>query len=53
LRDLAIDGDDLIAIGYDPGPAIGHTLRALLDEVVRDPAANTREHLLARAKELK
>jgi tRNA nucleotidyltransferase (CCA-adding enzyme) len=53
LRDLAIDGDDLIGIGYKPGPAIGHALRALLDEVVREPAANTPEHLLARAKELK
>ena len=52
LRDLAIDGDDLIAAGYKPGPAIGHTLRALLDEVVREPAANTRDHLLKRAKEL-
>ena len=52
LRDLAIDGDDLIAAGYKPGPAIGHTLRALLDEVVREPAANTRDHLLQRAKEL-
>lgn len=52
LRDLAIDGDDLIAVGYKPGPGIGHTLRALLDEVVRDPAANARDHLLQRAKEL-
>ena len=52
LRDLAIDGDDLIALGYKPGPAIGHTLQALLDEVVREPAANTRDHLLQRAKEL-
>jgi tRNA nucleotidyltransferase (CCA-adding enzyme) len=53
LRDLAIGGDDLIEIGYKPGPPVGHTLRALLEEVVRDPAANTREHLLKRARELK
>jgi tRNA nucleotidyltransferase (CCA-adding enzyme) len=52
LRDLAIDGDDLIAIGYTPGPALGRTLRTLLDEVVRDPDLNTREQLLARAREL-
>jgi tRNA nucleotidyltransferase (CCA-adding enzyme) len=52
LRDLAISGDDLMAIGYKPGPEVGHTLRALLDEVVREPAANTRDHLLKRAREL-
>jgi tRNA nucleotidyltransferase (CCA-adding enzyme) len=52
LRDLAIGGDDLIAIGYRPGPAMGRALRALLDEVVRDPSLNTREELLARAKDL-
>jgi tRNA nucleotidyltransferase (CCA-adding enzyme) len=53
LRDLAIGGDDLIAIGYKPGPAVGRTLRALLDDVVKTPELNTREALLARAKELK
>jgi tRNA nucleotidyltransferase (CCA-adding enzyme) len=53
LRDLAIGGDDLIAIGYEPGPAIGKTLRELLDEGVRDPELNTREQLLARARELR
>jgi tRNA nucleotidyltransferase (CCA-adding enzyme) len=52
LHDLAIGGDDLIEIGYKPGPAIGHTLRALLDDVVREPELNSRETLLARAKEL-
>jgi tRNA nucleotidyltransferase/poly(A) polymerase len=53
LRDLAIGGDELIGIGYKPGPAIGRTLRALLDEVVKTPELNTREKLLARAKALK
>jgi tRNA nucleotidyltransferase (CCA-adding enzyme) len=52
IRDLAIDGNDLIAIGFKPGPAIGKTLRELLDEVIRDPARNTREQLLSRAQEL-
>jgi tRNA nucleotidyltransferase (CCA-adding enzyme) len=53
LRDLAIGGDDLIGVGYKPGPAIGRTLRTLLDDVVKAPELNTREHLLARAEELK
>jgi tRNA nucleotidyltransferase (CCA-adding enzyme) len=53
LRDLKIGGDDLLALGFERGPAIGRALRTLLDEVVRDPASNTRRHLLERAKELK
>jgi tRNA nucleotidyltransferase (CCA-adding enzyme) len=52
LRDLAVSGDDLVALGYPPGPQIGSTLQALLQEVVRDPALNTREYLLARGREL-
>jgi tRNA nucleotidyltransferase (CCA-adding enzyme) len=53
LRDLAVGGDDLLAIGFEPGPALGRTLRTLLDAVVRDPQLNTREQLLARAEELR
>ena len=52
LRDLAIGGDDLIALGYPPGPPIGRALQTMLDEVVTDPARNTRDHLLERAKEI-
>jgi tRNA nucleotidyltransferase (CCA-adding enzyme) len=53
LRDLAVRGDDLIAIGYRPGPAIGRALARLLDDVVRHPELNTREALLERARELR
>ncbi|MFL5927024.1 MAG: HD domain-containing protein [Gaiellaceae bacterium] len=49
LRDLAVGGDDLLGLGYQPGPAVGRTLRTLLDAVVRDPGLNTRDELLARA----
>jgi tRNA nucleotidyltransferase (CCA-adding enzyme) len=52
IRDLAVNGTDLIGVGYRPGPAIGHALRKLLDEVVRTPELNTKEQLLKRAKEL-
>jgi tRNA nucleotidyltransferase (CCA-adding enzyme) len=52
IRDLAVNGTDLIGIGYRPGPAIGHALRKLLDEVVRAPELNTKEQLLERAKRL-
>jgi tRNA nucleotidyltransferase (CCA-adding enzyme) len=52
LRDLAVGGDDLIELGYEPGPKIGRALQALLDDVIRDPSKNTRPQLLARAQEL-
>jgi tRNA nucleotidyltransferase domain 2 putative len=50
LADLAVDGTDLIELGYRPGPALGQTLADLLDEVVEDPSLNRRETLLARAE---
>ena len=51
LGDLAVDGNDLIELGFRPGPALGHTLHELLDAVVDEPALNTRDELLARAQE--
>jgi tRNA nucleotidyltransferase/poly(A) polymerase len=53
LRDLAVDGNDLIEAGFKPGPQLGRILDELLDAVVDEPALNTREELLARAKELR
>jgi tRNA nucleotidyltransferase/poly(A) polymerase len=52
LGQLAVDGSDLIELGVSPGPALGTLLETLLGEVVDDPAGNTRERLLARAREL-
>jgi tRNA nucleotidyltransferase (CCA-adding enzyme) len=48
--DLAIDGTDLIAAGFQPGPELGRVLADLLHDVVEDPARNTREELLRRAR---
>jgi tRNA nucleotidyltransferase (CCA-adding enzyme) len=50
LADLAVDGNDLIELGFKPGPELGHVLRDLLREVVDDPAKNTRAALLRRAR---
>lgn len=50
LGDLAVSGDDLIALGFRPGPALGTVLRELLDEVVDDPSLNTHVELVARAR---
>jgi tRNA nucleotidyltransferase (CCA-adding enzyme) len=52
LSDLAIGGDDLIEVGFTPGPALGRVLEQLLAIVVDEPALNTRDELLRRAKEL-
>ena len=52
LSDLAVSGDDLLALGYAPGPDLGAALRTLLTEVVDQPDRNTREGLLRRAEEL-
>ncbi len=49
LADLAIDGGDLIAAGFEPGPKLGRVLDLLLVEVVERPEGNTRELLLERA----
>jgi tRNA nucleotidyltransferase/poly(A) polymerase len=51
LRDLAVDGNDLIGIGFKPGPQLGRILHELLDAVVDEPELNTRDQLIARAKE--
>jgi tRNA nucleotidyltransferase (CCA-adding enzyme) len=50
LQDLAVDGSDLIAAGFTPGPELGRTLDELLNLVVEDPSLNTREQLLAEAE---
>lgn len=48
VADLAIDGDDLRQLGIRPGPVYGRLLASLLDDVLVQPAHNTREWLLAR-----
>ena len=51
LADLAVDGSDLLALGYREGPELGKVLSALLDDVVEEPSRNSKEWLLERAKE--
>jgi tRNA nucleotidyltransferase (CCA-adding enzyme) len=53
VRDLAVDGNDLIQAGFTPGPALGRALAALLEDVIKEPALNTREELLRRATGLR
>lgn len=50
IRDLAIDGNDLIALGFEPGPRIGQVLESLLDVVLEEPEMNQAGTLLEKAK---
>ena len=46
LKDLTVNGRDVIAAGIAPGPKVGRVLNALLEQVVCDEIANSREALL-------
>ena len=50
VKDLAVSGNDLIAIGFTPGPDIRKCLQALLSSVQEETLPNTKEHLLSAAK---
>jgi putative nucleotidyltransferase with HDIG domain len=51
-RDLAIDGRDVMReLALEPGPAVGAVLERLLEAVLDDPRRNTREELLALARQ--
>ena len=52
LRDLAVNGKDLMNAGIKPGREMGRILNSLLDMVIEDPMMNSRERLLAAAAEL-
>jgi tRNA nucleotidyltransferase (CCA-adding enzyme) len=50
LSNLAINGNDLLAMGHPPGAPVGNTLRSLLNDVVDDPSLNTPEALTQHAQ---
>lgn len=45
VKDLAINGNDLIELGIEPGKEMGVILKKLLDKVIDDPDLNTKERL--------
>lgn len=47
LKDLAVKGGDLLAVGVERGPQIGETLNKLLELVLEEPEKNQKELLLA------
>ncbi len=46
IKDLAIGGNELMALGIPKGPYIGAVLEYLLEAVLDDPKQNSRERLL-------
>ena len=52
VKDLAVTGRDLMDAGIPEGPEVGRILRAALDEVLDDPAKNTREYIIRLARKM-
>jgi tRNA nucleotidyltransferase (CCA-adding enzyme) len=52
IRELAVKGQDLIALGCPAGPEVGKLLNKLLEAVMEDTVANERSALLGYAAEL-
>lgn len=46
LKNLAVTGADLIAVGMKPGKQMGETLNLLLEKVIEEPELNEKETLL-------
>jgi len=52
LKDLAVNGSDLMETGIPAGKMLGVILKELLETVLDDPAQNTKEALLIIAKKI-
>lgn len=52
LKDLAVNGGDLIALGIPAGKKMGLILKELFEAVTDDPGMNSRDALLGLAKNL-
>lgn len=52
VKDLAVNGTDLMDLGIPEGPEIGRVLKELVDYVLDDPEINTKEALLDLSKKI-
>lgn len=53
IKDLKINGEDLLSIGYKQGKEIGYVLNKLLDSILEKPELNTYDNLIELAKSYK
>jgi len=51
LKDLAVNGQDLLDLGFAPGPSLGQCLNHLLEQVLEETLPNEKEALSAAAKD--
>lgn len=51
IRNLAVDGNDLMAIGFAPGPQLGACQRYLLEQVLDGTVPNEKAALLQKAEQ--
>lgn len=51
LKQLAVTGRDIMALGISQGRQIGDILHQLLEQVIQDPEKNDRTYLLQQARE--
>lgn len=52
VKELAVNGRDLIDLGIEPGIKLGETLQWLLEKVWENPELNSKERLLAEVKRI-
>ena len=52
LKDLAVNGGDILALGVEKGPEVGRILQELFRRVLEEELPNDRESLLRDAKKL-
>lgn len=50
IRDLAVNGQDILGLGIKPGPQVGEVLQHLTDKVIEDPEQNQKQPLLDAAR---
>ncbi|MDO5540548.1 MAG: CCA tRNA nucleotidyltransferase [Eubacteriales bacterium] len=48
LKELAVNGKDLLAAGLKPGKQMGEILNRMLEDVLEEPEHNTKEYLMSR-----
>ncbi|HEX3028411.1 MAG TPA: CCA tRNA nucleotidyltransferase [Clostridia bacterium] len=53
LNKLAVNGNDLKALGMEPGKKMGQTLNLLMEMALDDPGLNNREDLLRLAEKIR
>ena len=52
IKDLEIDGNDIISLGVDKGPRVGEILSELFDLYLEEKCPNSKSNLLVEAQKL-